>query len=718
MKQILQSYRSGELWLADVPAPTCSAGGVVMRTAASLISAGTEKMVIDLAKKSLLGKARARPDLVRKVIQKIKTEGFSTTVEKVFNKLDTPISLGYSCAGVVVEAGASTGFQPGDRVACAGAGYATHAELNFVPRNLCVKIPEGVSFEDAAFTTLGAIAMQGFRQADVRLGERIAVIGLGLLGLLTVQILKSAGCRVVGSDPDPAKVKLALELGADAATTSELADVASAFSDGRGVDAVIITAATSSNQPLEDAAEICRPKGKVVVVGMVGMNVPRDPFYKKELDLRLSMSYGPGRYDPSYEEGGQDYPFPYVRWTEQRNMQSFLELIAAGSVTPSKFITHHFDIDDALRAYEMIEARSESYLGIVITYPQTATLENRRIDLKPVSATGDVGIGFVGAGNFAKGVLIPSLKKVGGLNLVGICTRTGMSATETAKKHAFAYATTDQAALLADEKINTVFIATRHDSHAAVACAALKAGKHVFIEKPLCTLPEQLDLYEDALRQMPQGRVLMVGFNRRFSPHALAVKNAFATRGTPMMINYRINAGMIPRESWIQDATLGGGRIVGEVCHFVDLCGYFTGSSPKRVSAMSISTSDVRLTPEDSTAIIISYDDGSVATIQYLAVGAADLPKERIEIHADGVSAIIDDFVSTRFFGANQKPLKTKQDKGFSAEIKVFLTAIQTGGGLPIAWESLVRTSRVTFAILQSLQKGRGVSVDLVEESA
>lgn len=717
MKQILQSYRSGELWLAEVPAPICSGGGVVIQTAASLISAGTEKMVIDLAKKSLLGKARARPDLVRKVLQKIKTEGFSTTIEKVFTKLDTPISLGYSCAGVVVEAGESSGLSPGDRVACAGAGYATHAELNFVPKNLCVKLPDGVSLEDASFATLGAIAMQGFRQADVRLGERIAVIGLGLLGLLTVQILKSAGCRVLGSDPDPAKVKLAVELGADAATTTDLQLVAGSFSEGRGVDAVIITAATASNGPIEDAAAICRPKGKVVIVGLVGMNVPRDPFYKKELDLRLSMSYGPGRYDPVYEEAGQDYPFPYVRWTEQRNMQSFLELIATGKVTPSKYITHRYDIDEALRAYEMIEAKSEPYLGILITYPQTATLENKRIDLKPAAATDGVGVGFIGAGNFAKGVLIPNLKKLGGFNLMGVCTRTGMSAAETAKKHDFAYATTDSAQLLADEKINTVFIVTRHDSHAAVASAAIRAGKHVFVEKPLCTAPEQIELYEDALRDRGD-RVLMVGFNRRFSPHAQAVKSAFAKRGTPMMIHYRINAGMIPRESWIHDASIGGGRIIGEVCHFVDLCEFLIGSSPRRMSAMSISTADARLTAEDSVAITISYDDGSLAVIQYLAVGSSDLPKERIELHAGGISAVIDDFVSTTFFGSGAKSLKTKQDKGFSNELTAFLSAVKNGGDWPIPWESLVRTTRVTFAVLQSLQKGREVSADLVKETA
>jgi predicted dehydrogenase/threonine dehydrogenase-like Zn-dependent dehydrogenase len=712
MHQILQSYRTGELWLAEVPAPAARPGGLLVQTAASLVSAGTERMIIELAKKSLIGKARARPDLVKKVIQKIKTEGLFPTLEKVFAKLDAPFALGYSCAGTVINAGSgASGFRPGDRVACAGAGYATHADFNIVPKNLCVKIPEKVSIEDAAFTTLGAIAMQGVRQADVRLGERVVVIGLGLLGLLTVQILKAAGCQVLGSDLDSNKCKLAEEFGANVAVVGGVIDAAAAFTDGQGADAVIITAATDSNGPLEDAAEISRMKGRVVAVGKVGMNVPRDPFYKKELDLRLSMSYGPGRYDPQYEEGGHDYPIAYVRWTQQRNMQSFLDLIAAGRVTPSKLVTHRFPIQGALKAYELLESNAEPYLGILINYSDRpldratgAKIELR--SLPPAKAVDRVGVGFIGAGNFAKGVLIPALKRAGGVELVGLCTATGMSAAMTAEKQDFAFATTDVDQLLADDRINTVFIATRHDSHAKFACAALAAGKHVFVEKPLCVKEEQLAQYEQTLARLPQGRCLMVGFNRRFSPHARAIAQAFASRKTPMAITYRINAGLVPKDTWVQDAEAGGGRIVGEGCHFVDLCEYLIGSEPVKVYADCISSNDQRLTPEDSSVITLRYTDGSIASIQYLAVGSADLPKERMEVFADGKVAVMKDFVETRFYGGGHKRIKGKQDKGFDAEIQAFLQAVRIGAPSPIDFPSLARTTRVTFEILASLHSG------------
>jgi predicted dehydrogenase len=584
--------------------------------------------------------------------------------------------------------------------------------MNYVPKHLCVRIPEAVSFEDAAFTTLGAIAMQGVRQADVRLGERVAVIGLGLLGLLTVQILKAAGCRVLGNDLSESKCALARELGADQAVSASSVEAAAAFSDGHGVDAVIITAATDSNGPVEDAAEMSRVKGRVVVVGKVGMDVPRDPFYKKELDLRLSMSYGPGRYDPAYEEGGQDYPFGYVRWTEQRNMLSFLELVAAGRVTPGRLITHRFEIDVALKAYELLESR-EPYLGIIIEYPQkdVAVAEKRNIELRPVTPSPEIGIGFIGAGNFARGVLIPALKKAGGAELVGVCTATGMSATETAKKHGFAYATTDHQQLLADDRVNTIFVATRHDSHARFACEALRAGKHVFVEKPLCVRPEQLEEYRKTLGNLPEGRCLMVGFNRRYSAHAAALRSAFADRRTPMVINYRVNAGLVPRDVWVQDPELGGGRIVGEVCHFVDLCEYLTASTPARVYASSIASSDMRLTPEDSVALTVEYADGSLASVQYVALGSPELAKERIEICADGVSAVMDDWVCTTFYGSRRRRVKTKQEKGFDGEIKALFEAVRRGAPSPIPFESLVRTTEVTFAALQSLRTGVPVTI-------
>ncbi len=726
MKQVLQSYRSGELWLAEVPAPAAQSGGVVVQTAASLVSAGTERMIIELGKKSLIGKAKARPDLVKQVIAKIKTEGLAQTMSKVFAKLDTPIALGYSCAGTASEVGAGvSGIQVGDRVACGGAGYATHAQYNFVPKNLCVKIPESVSFEDACFTTLGAIAMQGVRQADPRLGERVAVIGLGLLGLLTVQLLKAAGCVVIGSDLDPDKCALTKQLGADDAVSGGLPQAVGGLTDGYGVDAVIITAATASNGPIETAAEICRPKGRVVVVGVVGMDVPRDPFYKKELDLRLSMSYGPGRYDPSYEEGGHDYPFHYVRWTQQRNMASFLELIAAGRVTPSKLITHRYDIDQALGAYELLEGKGpsqgqEKYLGIVVGYPSQAREGPpvRKVTLQSVAAASSasgregIGVGFVGAGNFAKAVLLPVLKRIDGTQLVGVCTATGNSASETGKKHGFAYATTDWKQLLHDDKINAIFIVTQHNTHAQYALDALAAGKHVFVEKPLCIKPEDLDRYRKVLQDAPQPPpCLMVGFNRRFSSHAVAIKDAFASRSTPLVVSYRVNAGVVPRDVWLQDPEIGGGRILGEVCHFVDFPSFVSGSNVTGVFATCVSTDDSRLVSEDSVVITLNYADGSLATIQYLAHGSSQLPKERVEVCADGVTAVTDNFTKTVFYGTRRPAVKGAQDKGFDAELNAFMRTVRNGGPWPISLESMLGTTGVTFAINESLRTGRPVSM-------
>lgn len=717
MKQILQSYRSGELWLADVPAPTSKRGGIVVQTAASLVSAGTERMIIELAKKSLIGKAQAQPNLVKKVFQKLKTEGLSQTFDKVMAKLDAPITLGYSCAGIAIEVGEDvSGIKPGDRVACGGAGYATHAEYNFVPKNLCADVPENVSLEDAAFTTLGAIALQGVRQAEVRLGERVVIVGLGLLGLLTVQLLKASGCAVLGSDLDKERCDLARQLGADQAVTEGLIEAALAFTEGYGADVTIITAATKSNQPIETAAEVTRSKGKVVVVGMVGMEVPREPFYKKELDLRLSMSYGPGRYDPTYEEGGVDYPFGYVRWTERRNMQSFLNLVAEGKVTPAKLVTHRFEIDKALEAYELLEGkgdRSQSHLAIVLTYPTRRLSEppSRKIELRAEAGPPEAGIGLVGAGNFARSILLPALKRLNEVHLIGVCDASGMNATETAKKCGFAYAATDSGELFKDSRINAVFVATQHDSHASLACAAMEAGKNVLVEKPLCIKPEEIDRYKDAVSKAGN-RCLMVGFNRRFSRHAEALRETFQSRSTPLFIIYRVNAGVVPRDSWLQDPERGGGRIVGEVCHFVDLCEYLIGSRPMRVSAGSVASNDSRIVPEDSVVITIDYADGSLATIQYLAYGASSVGKERIEVHADGVTAVLDDFRTTSFHGIKRPPVRGGQDKGFDAELAAFLETIKSGGAWPIAFESILRTTRVTFAVRDSLRTGKAITLE------
>ena len=724
MKQILQSQRKGELWLAEVPVPACGAGGVLVRTRCSVISAGTERTLLELGKKSLLGKARARPDLVKKVVDTVRTRGIRATAEQVFARLDEPVPLGYSASGDVVEAGRdAAGLLPGDRVAIAGAGYANHAELNFVPKNLCAKIPEGVSYADGAFATVGAIALQGVRQAQPLIGERVVVIGLGLIGLLTLQILKANGCAVLGVDPDAERAALAGALGADQAVSTGADGACAAFTGGHGADAVIIAAATPSSQPIEQAAALSRHKGRVVAVGLVGMQVPREAFYGKELDLRLAMSYGPGRYDPDYEERGNDYPFAYVRFTEQRNLESFLYLVQQQRVTPSALVTHRLPFADALEAYALIEGTlpAEStldrrYLGIVLEYPESARPERavRRMEDRAAGGRdGDVGVGFIGAGGFARSVLLPQIVKAGGARLTAVCTSTGRSAAQTAERFGFTVATTDSGEVLERADTAAVFIATRHGSHAGLVAAALRAGKHVFVEKPLCLDDAGLDEVDGALRDARGAGsepCLMVGFNRRFSVHAGALQAAFRGRGTPMVVNYRVNAGVVPAESWLHDPDEGGGRIIGEACHFVDFCMALIGSDPVSVMAASIASDARDVVPQDSSVITIRYADGSLATIQYLALGHRSLSKERCEVFADGRSAVLDDFRTTRFHGGGRS-LRGKQAKGFAEEVDAFLSVCRDGGPWPIPWSGIAATHRVCFGAVRSLETGTMVDV-------
>ncbi len=715
MKQILQSFKTGEMWLAEVPAPLCKPKGAVVETCASFVSAGTERMLAEFAKKGLVGKALQMPDQVKKVIRKMKTEGVFATLEKVQAKLDQPIPLGYSSAGYVREVGVQGGeFKVGDRVACGGAGFANHAEFNYVPRNLIVKIPDGVSFEDASSATVGSIALQGVRQCDVRLGETVAVIGLGLMGILAVQMLKASGCRVIGFDPNPGRCAQAEELGCDQAVSTPLTPAALAFSGGQGVDAVLITAATKSDEPVTVAAEICRKKGRVVATGLVGMNLPRDQYYKKEIDFRLSCSYGPGRYDPVYEEQGIDYPFGYVRWTEQRNMAAFLQLVAEGKVTPAKLVTHRFKFDDALDAYSMMLNHTEPYLGIVLDYgvkTATAGAITRRVDFATASPAAapcsTVGVSFLGCGNFAKAVLLPAVKKQAPrtATLRGICTASGMNCGETGKKEGFAFATTDQDELLADNATRLVVVTTRHDLHAAQVKAALAAGKYVFTEKPLGITAEQLA----DLAQLPseaRARVT-VGFNRRFSPHAKLLKDYFAARTLPLVLHYRVNAGSIPRDVWIQDPAVGGGRLVGEGCHFIDFMRFVVGTPVVKVQAMCIQTANAAETPEDSVSINLQFADGSLGTLEYVALGDTTLPKESCEIHGEGSTALMTNFCTTVCSGRlGKKALKGKQAKGFAEEVAATLAAVQAGKAMPIAWTEIENVTATTFAALKALRSG------------
>lgn len=684
------------------------ANSVLVQTSHSIVSAGTERMVVELAKKSLLKKAMARPDLARKVIQKMRSEGFRAALEKTFAKLDTPVALGYSAAGRVVEAGRNVyEFKPGDRVACGGAGYAGHAEYLAVPRNLCVKIPDGVSYEDASFATLGAIALQGVRQADLRLGERVAVVGLGLLGLITVQLLKASGCMVLGIDPNPDRCQLAKELGADMAASSGAVDAAMALSGSYGLDAVLLTAATSSNQPIEEAADMLRLKGKVVVVGVVGLNIPRDAFFKKELELKLSMSYGPGRYDPDYEERGRDYPYAHVRWTEQRNMQCFVEQVAAGRLTPGKLITHRFDIDKGLEAYALMEQKEIPYLGISLKYPLQEAVPAapvRRVEIKRAATSGGIGVGLLGAGNYAKSVLLPALKKIPGVSLQGVCTVKGMSSTETAKKAGFVYATTDPDQVINDPNVHTVLISTRHDTHADYTIQALQANKHVLVEKPLAITQEQLDRIKQALETLPAQRpILSVGFNRVFSKHTAAVLKHFANRSCPLTIQYRINAGTIPTESWIQDPEEGGGRILGEVCHFVNWCEHVVGATITSIQASSAGSTTRQEQADDTATIQMHFSDGSIASLLYLSSGSNGVAKERIEVHAAKKSAIIDDFASTTLFGGKTTSIRGQQDKGVPHMLHEFFAGIAHGRP-PLPEPLVLSSTQATLDILRQLR--------------
>ena len=554
MKQVTQNFKTGELAVRDVPMPHLSGPGVLVRTAVSLVSAGTERMVTEFASKSMIGKARSRPDLVRQVVDKIRRDGLMATLNTVRSRLEQEMPLGYSSAGTVLAISPEIeGLSVGDRVACAGGGYATHSEAAYIPKNLVARIPDGVSFEEASFVTLAAIAMQGVRVADVRLGENVGVIGLGLLGLITVQLLKAAGCRVVGIDPAADKLALARQMGADATVSpGEAVAAAMALTGGRGLDAVIVAAATSSNGPVEQAAEISRLKGRVSLVGAVGMNVPRKPYYEKELDLRLSMSYGPGRYDSRYEEQGLDYPYAYVRFSEQRNMISCLQLMAEGKLDVKPLITHRISIDEASRAYDLIQGKiEEPYIGICLTYPQerelSARLEMPAMKRAPVGKGGKVGIGFIGAGNYAQLMLLPRFKENSQVRLVGVATHEGVSARQAADKFGFGYATTDYHELLKDDNIQAVVVATRHNLHARAAIDALRAGKHVWVEKPLAM--NEAELAEVVEAQQASGCMVFVGFNRRWAPLTQEAMKFFAGRRGPLSIIYRCNAAAIPPEN-------------------------------------------------------------------------------------------------------------------------------------------------------------------------
>ena len=707
MKQISQSYRTGKLTLAEVALPRAPSGGILVETAVSLISAGTERGIVGLARKSLVEKARERPDLVAKVIGKAKREGILAAFDAVRTKLDNPIPLGYSLAGKVAAVGRGvTAFARGDRVACAGAGFANHAEANAIPVNLAVAIPDEVTDEQAAFVTVGAIALHGMRLVAPQLGDVVAVIGLGLIGQITVSLLAAHGCDVIGVDIDREKCARAVARGAVLAVTTsdDPLGAVRAVSRGAGADSVVITASSPTNDPLVLAGEIARDRARISVVGLMPLEIPRKAYFDKELELVVSRSYGPGRYDANYEERGQDYPIGYVRWTENRNLAAVLRAIATKRLDVQSLITHRFDFERALDAYALITAdKPEPHLGVLLTYREHAAsgasaqaVASQPPRARPLGAP--VGIAVVGTGAFATGVLLPTLAAMRDAKVLVTVSGRGLSARTAADKAGTDRVARDLDEILAMPDIDAVVIATRHQAHAAQAARALDAGRDVFVEKPAAIDEEQLALLGEAVRRS-QAR-LLVGYNRRFSPFAQRVREAFAGRAAGLVMTARINAGCLPPGHWIREPAEGGGRIIGEACHFVDLLSYWAGAPPVRVSAHALGGSG-GFERADNLVASITFADGSVGTIVYTAMGDPRVSKERYEVFGEGKVAVLDDFRTLEITvkGKTKTTRTLRADKGHEAELRAFVTACAAGAPSPIAWDSIEATTRATFAI-------------------
>jgi len=712
MHQITQNIRNGKLNVVEVPDPVARPGHVLIANAFSVISAGTEKISMELAKKTLLGKARERPDQVRRVLEKFRNEGFFNTISQVREKLNEPMTMGYSSAGVVLACGAGVQeFKPGDQAASNGP----HAGVVCVPKHLCAKVPDGVQLDHAAFTVLGAIALQGVRLARLGLGETAFVIGLGLIGQITVALLKAQGCRVYGTDLDATKCELALKMGADLARSEMRAEDLIGLTRGLGADAVLITASTDSNQPIELAAETVRKKGRVVAVGAVGLNLPRRPYYFKEAEFVVSRSYGPGRYDSEYEERGHDYPFAYVRWTEQRNMQAVLDLMASGQLNVSPLISHRFQIENAEAAYRLIEEGKEYYLGILLEYPDAKEQRQPRIVLKETqtpASHGILGVGCIGSGNFARLVLLPIIRKSGKLRPVVLCSAGGLSAVAPGEKFGFEAVTTDEDEVFNDKSVDVVFILTRHDQHATQVIKGLQSGKHVFVEKPLCInlsqLNEIIETYSAISNQQSAMPLLMVGFNRRFSPAVQTMKEFFPKVKQPLTITIRFNAGAISADHWTQDEEVGGGRIIGEACHAIDLATYLAGSLPVKVFAESIGGSSTPGVTDDQCFITLRHASGSISHVAYLAGGDKAFSKERIEVIGGSRMGVIEDFreVITCVNGKIKKTRLRKQDKGHRAEVEAFAEAVLKGKPSPIPLEELQAVTIASILAVRSLREG------------
>ncbi|MBW1719927.1 MAG: bi-domain-containing oxidoreductase [Deltaproteobacteria bacterium] len=715
MKQLVQKLKNGSMQVLEVPIPQLQNGRLLVRTHYSLISAGTEGSTVATARKGLFGKAKERPQQVKQVFDTLKSQGPTQTYRAVMKKLDAYSPLGYSSAGKVVSVADDVkGFAVGDLVACAGVGYANHAEVVAVPANLCVKLAPDANFKHAAYNTVAAIALQGTRQADLRLGENCAVIGLGLIGQLTCLMLRASGIKVAGIDIDPYAFEMArghcVDVGFER-STSGIAEKIKTFSGGLGVDAVVITAGSSSLDPINFAGELARKKGRVVVVGAVPTGFDRDPhYYRKELELRMSCSYGPGRYDPQYEEKGIDYPSAYVRWTENRNMQAFQELVYSGKIDIDYLTTHEFTLKDAAAAYDLILKRSEPFLGIVLRYDVGKPLSFEKIVTGKAKAAGRVSLAFVGAGSYAQGNLLPNIPK-NDQNVVckGVMTSSGTTSRRVAERFGFEFCTADENDIFLNDEINTVFIATRHDSHAAYVKKGLQAGKNIFVEKPLCLSIAELEQIEEILLAAGSSApLLMVGYNRRFAQLARLLKEKMG-RGSISMI-YRINAGSIPPESWIQDPEIGGGRIIGEVCHFVDFLTFICGALPVRVYAAALPEPN---NLQDVVNVSLEFANGSIGTISYFANGSKSLEKEYVEIYQAGVTGILRNFKELGIYSGG-KPERKKlinQDKGQKMMVESFIKTVKDGGHVPIPHAEILAVSRTTFKVLESLHSREALLV-------
>jgi predicted dehydrogenase/threonine dehydrogenase-like Zn-dependent dehydrogenase len=705
VKQILQSLKNGKTEVAEVPCPAVKRGHLLVRSSRTLVSVGTERMLVDFGKAGWIEKARQQPDKVRMVLDKIKTDGLMPTIESVLNKLDQPLPLGYCNVGRVLEAGSGlVGYAPGDRIASNGK----HAEAVCVPVNLTARVPDNVSDDEAAFTVLGAIALQGIRLIQPTLGETVVVTGLGLIGLVTVQLLRSHGCRVLGLDFDPEKLALARKFGAETVNLAAGEDpvkAAQAYSRGRGVDGVIITAATKSNEPMHQAALMCRKRGRIVLVGVTGLELSRADFFEKEITFQVSCSYGPGRYDPNYEEKGNDYPVGFVRWTEQRNFEAILDMMSDGRLDVKPLISHRFAIEEAEKAYELVGGAGPS-LGILLEYPANsaksdATVRQSTVAI-PASTKGSAlsvsgaSIGLVGSGNYATAVLIPAFKTAGA-RLRTVASSAGVSGLHAGRKYGFEQTTTDSDSIFADASVNALVVATRHDNHASMVVKALRAGKNIFVEKPIALTESELEEIETAHADAAakgKAPLVMVGFNRRFAPQVAKMKSLLAGARGPKAFVMTVNAGAIPAEHWTQDREVGGGRIVGEGCHFIDLLRFLAG---ERITAVRTNTMD---SPSaDSVSIELRFADGSIGTVHYLANGSKSFPKERVEVFAQGRVLQLDNYRRLTGFGwpGFKKMNLWSQDKGQKACAAAFVQAVASGGASPIPFEELIEVGRATI---------------------